>query len=174
MMTAHIYNKVFLIYRSRFRGDVKKPSTLIIFIAKRGREDRISMLGWWTICSKRRSILIPRESNRAIFQSRPILDAAPAPCPLQDGHLNLDEKRQYLRPSLWHTFIGWSSHPEYLWHKFWLTADLTMLKGLGKRSIGRIAKLAVSSTKPYLPWPTWVYQVNPLYSLYILRFGGVS
>ena len=36
MMTAHIYNKVFLIYRSRFRGDVKKPSTLIIFIAKRG------------------------------------------------------------------------------------------------------------------------------------------
>ena len=37
MMTAHIYNKVFLIYRSRFRGDVKKPSTLIIFIAKRGR-----------------------------------------------------------------------------------------------------------------------------------------
>ena len=36
MMTAHIYNKVFLIYRSRFRGDVKKASTLIIFIAKRG------------------------------------------------------------------------------------------------------------------------------------------
>ena len=174
MMTAHIYNKVFLIYRSRFRGDVKKPSTLIIFIAKRGRGGSYINAGLMDDRLKTSIDLDPAREQQSHFPERPILDAAPAPCPLQDGHLNLDGKRQYLRPSLWHTFIGWSSHPEYLWHKFWLTADLTMLKGLGKRSIGRIAKLAVSLTKPYLPWPTWVYQVNTLYSLYILRFGGVS
>ena len=86
MMTAHIYNKVFLIYRSRFRGDVKKPSTLIIFIAKRGRGGSYINAGLMDDRLKTSIDLDPAREQQSHFPERPILDAAPAPCPLQDGH----------------------------------------------------------------------------------------
>ena len=89
MMTAHIYNKVFLIYRSRFRGDVKKASTLIIFIAKRGRGGSYINAGLMDDLLKTSIDLDPAREQQSHFPERAILVAAPAPCPLQDGHITL-------------------------------------------------------------------------------------
>ena len=74
---AHLQQAFFLIYRSVSGGggDVKKPKYINYIHSKQGAwEDRISMVGWWTIL-KRQSILIKSRATEPFSRGGQILRA---------------------------------------------------------------------------------------------------